>query len=118
MGQLALHFLRRARPKADLTQDLQTWTQALLAVLESPNGVEALGAVLRYILEVSETPLENVHHIARALGPCAEDAFMTGEQILLDRGRAEGEAKGRVEAGLGSYSGFSKRSSGLFRGKS
>lgn len=97
LGQLALHFLRLARPKADLTQDLQAWTQALLAVLESPNGVEALGAVLRYVLEVSETPLENVHQFARSLGPRAEEAFMTGEQILLERGRAEGEAKGRAE---------------------
>ena len=92
LGQLTLHLLRRARPRADLTLDLQNWSEVMLTVLQSANGMEALTSVLRYALEVSETPLENVHQLARTLGPHAEQALMTGAQILIDQGRAEGEA--------------------------
>ena len=67
--------------------------EAALEVSEAPNGVAAFGTVLRYIHEATEIPPERVSRMVRQLGPRAEEAFMTGAQIL----RAEGEAKGRAE---------------------
>lgn len=97
LAQVALHMLRSARPPADLTTDLLAWLDVLRNVFHSPNGVEAATTVLRYAKAVSETPPSNIRQIARRLGPQVEEALMTGDQILLEQGRVEGQAKGRVE---------------------
>jgi predicted transposase/invertase (TIGR01784 family) len=94
MAQLCLFCLSRARQAGDLTAELERgWQDRMRQVAETPDGVTALGTLLRYILEATETPPERVKRLVRQLGPRAEEAFMTGAQIL----RAEGEAKGRVE---------------------
>ncbi len=94
IAQLALFCLSRARKSGDVAAELeQSWQDCIREVVDAPNGVAALGTVLRYLLEASETPAERVRNLVRQLGPRAEEAFMTGAQIL----RAEGEAKGKAE---------------------
>ena len=94
MAQLTLFCMARARKSGDLTAELEAgWRDRMIEVSEAPNGVAAFGTVLRYIHEATEIPPERVSRMVRQLGPRAEEAFMTGAQIL----RAEGEAKGRAE---------------------
>jgi Putative transposase, YhgA-like len=102
MSQLALFCLSRARKSGDVAAELEAaWQDRMREVAEAPNGVAALATVLRYVLEASETPPERVRNLVRQLGPKAEEAYMTGAQILRAegeaKGRAEGEAKGRAE---------------------
>jgi predicted transposase/invertase (TIGR01784 family) len=97
LGQVALFCLKRARTSASFDAELGRRDDALRRILAAKNGVEALSALWRYILEVSNTIPDNLRALARRLGPRAEEAFMTGEQILLERGRIQGEAKGRAE---------------------
>jgi hypothetical protein len=97
LGRVALWCLKRARGGGDLSGDLARWGKLLTEVVEAPNGVAALAAVLSYLLEVGQTPPEGLRSLTRALGPRAEEAYMTGAQILIEQGRREGEAKGRAE---------------------
>lgn len=93
LGRLALFSLKRARRSGDFVAELTRWLDVAEQILAAPNGVAALGAALRYILDTSEANPEHVRALTRQLGPKGEEAFMTGAQIL----RAEGEAKGRAE---------------------
>ena len=98
IAQLSLFCLSRARKSGDVAAELaQSWQDRMREVADAPNGVAALGTVLRYLLEASETPPERVRNLVRQLGPRAEEAFMTGAQILRAEGKAEGEAKGKAE---------------------
>ncbi|MBK7578654.1 MAG: Rpn family recombination-promoting nuclease/putative transposase [Myxococcales bacterium] len=101
LGRLSLFCLDRARRSSDLLTELARWRGTVEDALAAPNGVAALGAVLRYILEASETTPEQVRQLTRQLGPRGEEAFMTGAQILRAeaeaKGKAEGEAKGKAE---------------------
>lgn len=80
-----------------MATELERWLDALRELLAAPNGAEAFLAILRYILLVNETPPERLRDLTHAPGPKAEEAYMTGAQILLEQGRREGEAKGRTE---------------------
>lgn len=98
MSQLALFCLARARRSGDLTAELERgWQDRMREVAEADSGVGALGTLLRYILEASETPPERVRRLSRQLGPRIEEEFMTGAQILRAEGKAEGKAEGRAE---------------------
>ncbi|HZA51906.1 MAG TPA: hypothetical protein VE549_14275, partial [Myxococcaceae bacterium] len=46
------------------------------------------------------TPPERLLALSRALGPRAEEAYMTGAQLLIEQGHREGEAKGKAQAVL------------------
>jgi predicted transposase YdaD len=52
---------------------------------------------LRYLLEVSQTPQERLQALSRALGPRAEEAYMTGAQLFREEGRQQGRAEGKAE---------------------
>jgi predicted transposase YdaD len=73
----------------------------LAEIVRAPNGGEAMVAVLRYLLEVGQTPREHLQVLSRSLGPRTDESYMTAAQILREEGRregrAEGEAKGRAE---------------------
>jgi hypothetical protein len=97
LGRVALWCLKHARGGGDLTDDLARWGELLVEIAEAPNGVAALGTVLRYLLEVSQTPPERLRALSRALGPRAEEAYMTGAQLLREEGRREGRAEGEAE---------------------
>lgn len=94
LARLALVCLSRARRSPDITAELTRWADAMREVVDARNGVTALGTVLRYILQVTDTPPEHLRTLTRTLGPRGEEAYMTGEQILIQRG----EVKGRAEA--------------------
>jgi predicted transposase/invertase (TIGR01784 family) len=93
LGRLALLCLQRARSSSDFASELAHWRDTMEQVLAAPNGVAALGAVLRYVLEASETSPEQVRDLTKKLGPKGEEAFMTGAQILRAEGKAEGKAE-------------------------
>ena len=98
LSQLALFCLMRARRTGDLTTELEaSWEDRMREVTDAPNGVAAFATVLRYILEASDTPPERVRNLARKLGPRAEEAYMTGAQILQAEAKAEGKAEGKSE---------------------
>lgn len=98
MAKLSLFCLARARKSGDVAAELEQWWQdAMREVANAPNGVAALGTVLRYILEASEAQPENFEKLTKQLGPRAEEALMTGAEILRAQGRAEGEAKGEAK---------------------
>jgi flagellar biosynthesis/type III secretory pathway protein FliH len=48
-------------------------------------------------LPESQIPPERLATLAHALGPRAEEAFMTGAQLLREEGRQQGRAEGRAE---------------------
>ncbi|MFO0570829.1 MAG: DUF4351 domain-containing protein, partial [Polyangiaceae bacterium] len=97
LGHLTLFCLKRARSSTAFKAELERWLDAMDKVLEAPNGVAALGAVLRYVLEASETSPEELRELTKRLGPKAEEAFMTGAQILTAAARAEGKAEGKAD---------------------
>jgi predicted transposase YdaD len=100
LGRVALWCLKRARG-GDLSAEFDRWRELLAEIVRAPNGGEAMVAVLRYLLEVGQTPREHLQVLSRSLGPRAEESYMTAAQILREEGRregrAEGEAKGRAE---------------------
>jgi hypothetical protein len=110
LGRVALWCLKRARNGGDLSDELARWREVLAEIVRAPNGVAALAAVLSYLLEVGQPPPERLQALTRTLGPRAEEAYMTGAQILREEGRreglaegeargeAKGEAKGKVQA--------------------
>jgi hypothetical protein len=63
-----------------------------LRVALAPNGPSAIWALMRYILLVAEAEPEELHDFIRRFGPAAEEAFMTGAEILRKEGEARGEA--------------------------
>lgn len=97
LGRLTLFCLKRARTSEDFLAELARWRDSLDQVLAAQNGVAALGAVLRYVLEASDAQPEDLQQLTKSLGPKAEEAFMTGAEILTAEARAEGEAKGKAE---------------------
>jgi hypothetical protein len=98
LGRVALWCLKRARGSEDLSEELARWDGALREIVLAPNGVGALAAVLSYLLEVSQTPRERLRALARALGPRAEEAYMTGAQLLRAEGREQGRVEGEAKA--------------------
>jgi predicted transposase/invertase (TIGR01784 family) len=102
---LTLRLLVHARHSADLLAKLRHWRQTFEQVLNAPNGVAALAALMMYIMEVGEAPPEALSDFFQQLGPAASEAFMTTAQQLTQRvreearneGKAEGKAEGKVE---------------------
>jgi hypothetical protein len=100
LGRVALFCLKRSRSSDDMGRELGRWRDLLAEVLRAPNGVAALAAVLSYLLETSQTPRERLRTLTRTLGPRAEEAFMTGAQILREEGRQQGRSEGKAQAVL------------------
>ncbi len=97
LGRLTLLSFSQARKQVDLMPKLLAWQELLLEASTAPNGVAALAALVRYILQTSETKPEDTRQLFRQLGPRLEEAFMTGAQILTQEARAEGKAEGKAE---------------------
>jgi predicted transposase YdaD len=96
--RLTLLLLKIAPGNPRLAKDLWPWVDELRAVLEGPDGREEFTALLRYIELVGEadTP-DQLHDLITALGPDAEEAYMTLAELHRAEGRVEGRAEGRVE---------------------
>ena len=103
LGRLALFCLKRARHSGDLLGELYRWTRAVREVRGAPNGADALGAVLWYILKFQNPPRAALRRFLRkAIGPRAEETMKSYAdeigQEYLEKGRAKGRAEGRAEA--------------------
>ncbi len=91
---LALWILRDGRDMKEVMENLAEWAQALHEAARTPDGMEALTVVFRYLALVSDgfswsEFRAKLHEVA----PEAEEAVMTIAEQLI----AQGEAKGRVE---------------------
>jgi len=96
MGLLALLLLKNARHRPDLLDCLATWADAIREVLRAPDGLRALEAFVRYILEVSDhvTPEAIEQVLVAEVGAEAREAVMTAARRLIEQGREEGREEG------------------------
>ena len=71
---------------------LRAWREVLREVAHTAGGVEALSKIARYILQYSETDPDSFRSLLiECAGDPAEDAFMTGAEQLVERGREQGQ---------------------------
>lgn len=92
--RLTLLLLKIAPGNPWLAKDLGPWVDELRAVLDGPDGREEFATLLRYIELVGEAEIrDQLHDLIIAIGPDAEEAYMT----IAEQLRAEGRVEGRVE---------------------
>ncbi|WP_239380069.1 Rpn family recombination-promoting nuclease/putative transposase [Frankia sp. CIT1] len=92
--RLTLLLLKIAPGNPQLASDLQPWVDELRAVLAGPDGKEEFTALLRYIDLVGDADThDQLHDLMTAVGPDAEEAYMTIAETLKAEGRAEGRAE-------------------------
>ena len=94
-GRAALVSLTKVRDAEDVLAVLQRFRDVFAALVSAESGVNALAQVIRYILQATETAPEQLRPFFNQLGKGAEEAFMTGAQILIAQGRAEGRPRER-----------------------
>jgi hypothetical protein len=92
-----LVLLKKGRQTEDLLADLSNWLDVFMQVGTAPNGLDALRVLMEYVSRVANVDPDNVREFARAIGPTAEEAYVTAAQKLAEQGRAEGRADGRAE---------------------
>jgi predicted transposase YdaD len=93
LATLTLWVLARARASANIAADLCRVIDLFQRVLEAPDGIEDVVMLIRYILDVSDVPLEALEYVfTRAFGHRAQEVSMitTGERL-----REEGRQQGR-----------------------
>jgi predicted transposase YdaD len=97
-ASLILKALRDARDKEKFLRDLARWRGRVRDILAAPGGRDLIEQVLHYVwLVTPDLDFTDVHaKLLREL-PEAEDAVMTFAERLREQGRAEGEAKGRLQ---------------------
>jgi predicted transposase/invertase (TIGR01784 family) len=93
LARLTLVVLQRYRNATDPLAVLGAWTEAIVAVLTAPNGVQALSAIAAYTLAVTEKP-SHIRAFFQQLGPHAEEAFVTAADQLIEQGVAQGIEQG------------------------
>jgi predicted transposase/invertase (TIGR01784 family) len=97
LARLTLLCLKQLPRSENPIADLRRWFDLCAAVVSAPDGIAAFYALARYILATTETQPNELLAFARELGPKTEEAFMTGEQMLIARGVEKGKAEGRAE---------------------
>lgn len=97
LGRLALVLLKGSGKSPNGVKELRRSAALVTEVAEAPNGVAALSALVRYLLEVSQAHPAEFGAFFRELGPKVEAAYMTGADILRAEGEARGEARGAVQ---------------------
>ncbi len=108
LGRVTLFSLARSRSSADFVAEFSRWSDALAEILDAPSGVAALRTLVSYALVTTETHPEQLRRLATQLGPKAEEAFMTGADILraegfqrgIEQGIERGIEKGRLEGSV------------------
>ena len=104
-ARVALACLARARHSADLLAELELLAEDVRVLVTGPEGIAAFGAVVSYILSVTDEAPERLREYAEQFGPPGVEGYMTGAEQLteqvrkqaLRQGRAEGRAEGREE---------------------
>jgi hypothetical protein len=97
LGTLALLCLSRIRNGNELMAELEKSSAVAAEILTSPSQLMLLGALLRYTLEQSDIVPEKLHTWTAELGPKAEEAYMTGAQMLTAEAEARGKAEGKAD---------------------
>lgn len=93
-ARITLLLLKIATGNPHLADDLQPWTDDLRAILATGEGFDDFKALVTYIENVGEAPIDELDELFTQLGPEAEKAYMTTADTL----RAEGEARGEARA--------------------
>ncbi|MCA9544230.1 MAG: Rpn family recombination-promoting nuclease/putative transposase, partial [Myxococcales bacterium] len=98
-AELGLRLLRDAR--GDLAAGVRAAKALFARIDESPSGLAALGAVIRYCLVADDGTVERVlvEEIAPTLEPEPQEILMSSADRLRAEGRAEGLKQG-LEQGL------------------
>lgn len=90
-AKVALVCLQRARDTDDMTHELERWWDSLREVYHASNGLEAIRAIVSYILHSTATAPERLDELVNALGTSPEEKKdMTGAEMLMARGKADG----------------------------
>lgn len=99
MATAALLLFKHARTAPDLVERLVDWAETLRAVVNAEEGLRALEAFARYILQVNErVKAEDLVRVVRdALGEEAGRAAMTAADRLIEEGVKQGLAQGQAE---------------------
>ena len=94
---LALWLLRDARDRRALLASLMRWGPVLAELLARPGGLRASEYALRYLFQVAHEDVRVAFlELVDQTHPEAKEAVMTIEEMLLNRGRLEGEARGEA----------------------
>ncbi len=95
---LALAALRDVRDAADVPALVASWVELARSAATTEAGLRALGAVVRYVLEVhGGLDVEELAEIASTLLPGAGARIMATARELIEQGRAQGIAEGKAE---------------------
>lgn len=96
LGRFALGCLKHARTDADLIEILEGWADVICEAFATPQAVEALRLVMRYILRVNDHVKRETlgPFMGRVAGPEAEDIVMTAGDELIQEGIEKGIEKG------------------------
>jgi hypothetical protein len=97
LGRLLLLCLRHAREPEELVAELRRWVDLLEQVRGAPGGVAALAQVWSYVmvaLRKEEAPEVVVKRLVAVVGKESEEEIMTAAEILIQRGREQGEERG------------------------
>jgi hypothetical protein len=92
---LALWLLRDARDGRTLFANLSEWAAVFHEAIVTPNGVEAVALLLRYIALVCDDRYEEFRENLSKQLPEAEQAVMTIAEELRQEGRQEGRQEER-----------------------
>ncbi len=96
LGRLVFHCFRHARNPAELIRGLAGCWDLIGEVHAAPNGAAALATVWRYILVIHSEPPEVVlTQLALVTPESTKESVMTAGEVLIERGRVQGEIKGK-----------------------
>ncbi|WP_437627152.1 Rpn family recombination-promoting nuclease/putative transposase [Sorangium sp. So ce1151] len=99
LGKVVLWCLSVSGDDARLEREIGRIAAALDEVLQAPNGLAALEALLRYLVATHERlSVQKIGGILeKAAGPRAQEAVVTALDEIERRGRAQGRAEGRAQ---------------------
>ena len=99
LGALVASALKHAPHDPDFLANFPRWVEAWRRAASAPGGLESLGAVARYILEVCEdVAVDDFRKVLEwSVSYEAAETIMTTAEKLRQEGRAEGRAEGRME---------------------
>lgn len=94
LGQLVLLIWWAGAQGHEITQDLRRWMDLARAVFAAPHGAQALGMVLRYVLEQTDASPEVVETlVVEELGDPAREVLVTAAQRIREAAAVEANAR-------------------------
>jgi hypothetical protein len=93
LATAALGVLAHAQNIDMLMEVLWRWSDMLAEVARGRDGLQALTAFWEYALLVGKMNPKELKKLARAIGPIADEAYMTAAEVLRDHAKAECKAE-------------------------